>query len=94
MGKSKVKQLHTNVKEEDNKVSSEGSIDRESIEDTPFTLVTLDGYSFGAMGDYRLTEKSNDKEAVRKELNKITWNRIVQIVMILDEVKEKLKNKK
>ena len=89
---TKVKQLQTNVKE----VAKEGSskeelIKRVQIKDSPFEVITQDGYSFGVMGNYRLTEKSNDAKEAAKELKKITWNRVIQIVMILDEVKSKIK---
>ena len=89
---TKVKQLQTNVE----KVAKEGSskeelIKRVQIKDSPFEVITQDGYSFGVMGNYRLTEKSNDAKEVAKELKKITWNRVIQIVMILDEVKSKIK---
>ena len=72
---TKVKQLQTNVKE----VAKEGSskeelIKRVQIKDSPFEVITQDGYSFGVMGNYRLTEKSNDAKEVAKELKKITWN--------------------
>jgi hypothetical protein len=46
------------------------------------------------MGDYRLTEKSDTKEEVIEKLEKITWNRIIQVMMILKEVDEKNKVKK
>jgi hypothetical protein len=89
---TKVKQLQPNVE----KVAKEGSsneelIKRVQIKDSPFEVITQDGYSFGVMGNYRLTEKSNDAKEVAKELKKITWNRVIQIVMILDEVKSKIK---
>lgn len=45
------------------------------------------------MGDYRLTEKSNSARKVKEELKKITWNRIIQVVMLLDEVKSKINKK-
>ena len=45
------------------------------------------------MGDYRLTEKSADEREIIEELQKITWNRIVQVIMLLEEVKTKLNNK-
>jgi len=87
-----VKQLQPNVE----KVAKEGSskeelIKRVQIKDSPFEVITQDGYSFGVMGNYRLTEKSNDAKDIEKQLKKITWNRIIQIVMILDEVKSKIK---
>jgi translation elongation factor P/translation initiation factor 5A len=89
---TKVKQLQTNVE----KVVKEDSgkeelIKRVKIKDSPFEVITQDGYSFGVMGNYRLTEKSNDAKEIAKELKKITWNRVIQIVMILDEVKSKIK---
>lgn len=89
---TKVKQLQPNVE----KVAKEGSskeelIKRVQIKDSPFEVITQDGYSFGVMGNYRLTEKSNDAKEIAKELKKITWNRVIQIVMILEEVKNKIK---
>ena len=82
-----VKELQQNVEEADKNGSL---IERESIEDSPFTVISIEGYHFGVMGDYRITEKNNSKKEIIKELSKITWNRIIQIVMILDEVKGKL----
>lgn len=86
-----VKELQQNVEEADKNGSL---IERESIENSPFTVISIEGYHFGVMGDYRLTEKKNNKEEIIEELSKITWNRIIQIVMILDEVKNKLNIKK
>jgi hypothetical protein len=97
---TKVKQLHTNVNGTDKKKSSKNTelVKRDSIKDTPFEIITIEGKSFGAMGDYRITEEKKTAKEVEKELSKITWNRIIQIIMILDEVKnrninEKTKNK-
>ena len=89
---TKVKQLQPNVEKvvkED--YGKEELIKRKQVKDSPFEVITQDGYSFGVMGNYRLTEKSNDAKDVEKQLKKITWNRIIQIVMILDEVKSKIK---
>jgi translation elongation factor P/translation initiation factor 5A len=89
---TKVKQLQPNVEKVAKKGSSkEELIKRVQIKDSPFEVITQDGYSFGVMGNYRLTEKSNDAKDIEKQLKKITWNRIIQIVMILDEVKNKIK---
>ncbi len=95
MGSTKVKQLQPNVgsiKADYSK--NEELIKRDSIKDSPFEVITKEGKSFGVMGNYRLTEESNDAESVKSELEKITWNRIIQVVMILNELKEKLNNKK
>lgn len=96
MEKSKLKQLQPNAKKVNNKDSGDGknqTITRKEIKDSPFHVITIDGESFGVMGDYRLTEKSADESEVIKELKKITWNRIVQVVMLLEEVRTKLNNK-
>jgi hypothetical protein len=88
---TKVKQLQPNaekvVKEESGK---EELIKRVQIKDSPFEVITTRGKSFGVMGNYRLTEEYKDEKTVKKELKSITWNRIIQIVMILNELKEKL----
>ena len=90
MKTTKVKQLQTSAN--NNKEESKGSelIQRDSIKDSPFEVVTQDGMSFGVMGQYRLTEPSRDKKAVKEELAAITWNRIIQVIMVLDEIKSKL----
>jgi hypothetical protein len=69
-------------------------IKRDGITDSPFEVITQNGVSFGTMGQYRLTEPTTDKRKLKRELEKITWNRIIQVVMILDEMKDKLKEVK
>lgn len=82
-----------NAEEVVSKDSSE-TISREDVKDSPFNIITVDGESFGVMGDYRLTEKAGTVEEVRKQLKKITWNRIIQVIMLLDEMKNNLKTDK
>jgi len=96
MKDSKLKQLRVNAEEVVNKdsgTSENQTIKRVEIPDSPFHIITIDGESFGVMGDYRLTEKSASETEVREELSKITWNRIVQVVMLLEEVRTKINNK-
>lgn len=88
-----LKQLQVNAEEVVSKDSSE-TIKREDVKDSPFTIITIEGKSFGTMGEYRLTEEGNIKD-IRKQLKTITWNRVIQVVMLLDEMKNNLKpNKK
>ena len=96
MANTQVKQLQPNASKIKGDFSNnEELIKRLSIEDSPFEVITKDGVSFGVMGNYRLTSKSTDEQSVKSELEKITWNRIIQVVMILNELKEKLEiNKK
>lgn len=62
---------------------------REEIKDSPFTVITETEkkVSFGVMGKYRVTEMYDDPRKVKKELEKITWNRIVQVMLIMQEEK-------
>lgn len=73
-----------------NELNSE-LVGREEIKNSPFHVVTIDGESFGVMGDYRLTEKNRSKKEVVKQLKSITWNRVIQVIMILEEIKSKNK---
>lgn len=82
-----------NAEEVVSKDSSE-TISRKEIKDSPFNVITVDGESFGVMGDYRLTEKASTVKEVEKQLSKITWNRIIQVIMLLDEMKNNLKTNK
>ena len=96
MEDTKVKQLQPNAKKTNEESLSEELIKRKQITDSPFEVITRDGYSFGVMGNYRLTEQNYSKNQVKEvseELEKITWNRIIQVIMILDEIKDKLKKK-
>ena len=95
MANTQVKQLQPNVgKIKADFSNNEELIKRLSIEDSPFEVITKDGASFGVMGNYRLTSKSTDEQSVKSELEKITWNRIIQVVMILNELKDKIDNNK
>ena len=97
MEDTKVKQLQPNAKKVDKEESlNEELIKRKQITDSPFEVITRDGYSFGVMGNYRLTEPNYSKNQVKevsKQLEKVTWNRVIQVIMILDEIKDKLKKK-
>lgn len=88
---TKVKQLQPNVKEANKEDSGPKElIKRTNIKDSPFEIIDKEGVFFGVMGNYRLTPKTTSFKAVEKELKEITWNRIIQIVMILNEIKDKL----
>lgn len=63
-------------------------IKRTEIKDTPFTVITIEGKSFGSMGQYRITEIYNNEETPKKEVQKITWNRLIQVIMLLQEQKD------
>lgn len=73
---------------------NEELIQREDIKDSPFQIITVDNKSFGVMGKYRLTEEKETKDEIRKDLESITWNRIIQVIMILDQINGDKKNNK
>lgn len=60
-------------------------VKKEEIPNTPFTIVEINNEYFGVMGQYRLTEISQNKEEIKKELESINWTRIIQIILILIE---------
>ena len=68
-------------------------IERDEIKNSPFEVITKNGESWGVMGNYRLTEVNKDRKEVKKQLEKVTWNRVIQVVMILNEIVTKQKQK-
>jgi len=40
------------------------------------------------MGKYRITEQYDSKEDCMIEVGKITWNRIVQVLILINQIKE------
>lgn len=74
-------------------VAQEGKelVRRTDIKDSPFQVVTTEGKTFGVMGKWRITEaeESNEEnfeeveEKVIQELERMTWNRVIQVIMIL-----------
>lgn len=55
-------------------------IDIQALENTPFGIVTIEGKSFGVIGQNRITEKYEDVKELEKDLKKIDWNKIVNVV--------------
>ena len=86
--------------ESSNTTDSKNSlIDIEVLEDTPFGIVTIGGKSFGVIGQNRITEDYEDAEKLKKDLAKIDWNKITNVMwsvcdlywkgkMINDKIKE------
>ena len=84
----------TNVNTTDKESSlNEELVKRKSVKDSPFEIITIGEESFGVMGQFRVTENGKTVAEVEKELKKITWNRIIQVIMILDDLKSNINNK-
>jgi hypothetical protein len=80
----------TSAKEVNKKDSlNEEIIKKTEVKDSPFNIIEVDGEFFGSMGQYRVTETYDSHQKCKKELEKITWNRLIQVIMILGELKEK-----
>ncbi len=85
---------------EDKSVENTELVERIEVENTPFTIVKIDGEYFGTMGEYRLTEKFNTLEECEEAVSKFSWNRVIQVMMLLvDKLKavdleELIKDKK
>ena len=61
------------------------------IKNTPFTIVSEDEKVFAVMGKYRLTENYNSAEECEKAVTEITWNRLVQVMSIMINEQEFIK---
>ena len=55
-------------------------IDIKVLENTPFGIVTIEGKSFGVIGQNRITEEYEDIQKLKKDLQKIDWNKIVNVI--------------
>lgn len=79
--KTKTKQLPVT----DN-VPGEELIKKHEIEDTPFMVVTTEEGSFATLGKYRLTPVYPTKQEAIDDVSKVTWNRILQIISLVNEI--------
>lgn len=90
------------LKEEINNYDSSNElIKRHEIKDSPFVVISTEGKVFGTMGQYRITEPRtydiHDQEErnfqiteCENEIKKITWNRLVQVMLILLESRQRI----
>lgn len=86
------KESYGNAEKTDNKNYSE-TIKYHEVENTPFTIVENEEEIFGVLGNYRITEirDKKDIEILNEELKEITWNRIIQVMAIMDNINKKTK---
>lgn len=79
-----------NVSETDKQNSgNQELIKRTEMANSPFEIITTDEGSFGVMGKWRITETSTE-EIIKLELEQITWNRIVQVIALINEAQKEL----
>lgn len=70
-------------------------VKRVELKDTPFMMVSVQDENtnevrhFGTMGKWRVTELYDKQSKVQTELEKVTWNRLMQVIgIVLDEREE------
>ena len=75
----------------DNNNYSNMPLEIEALENTPFTLVRDKKEWFGVIGNHRITESFDDKESLIKEVQEITWDRLVQVIWAICKKFETIK---
>ena len=91
------KELSSNYTEQanNNASTSDQIVEQHKVENTPFTIVKVDTQWFLTMGKYRLTEPTPTREETEAQVHDVTWNRLVQVMMIITEEQiNNLNNKK
>lgn len=85
------KQSQENVNKKNNSNSNYELFEKLELDNTPFTVISDNEKKihFGVMGMYRITHDKEDVNEVVKELEEITWNRIMQVILILTEINKK-----
>lgn len=66
-------------------------IKRYDVDGSPFVIIKVEGKYFGSMGNFRITEPAKSKKEIEEVLRDMSWNRIVQIMLILIESTKDLK---
>jgi hypothetical protein len=83
------------VSNKDSSTNTEELVSRKDIKDSPFVVIGIKEKKqfFGVMGSFRVTEVYKTEKEVETELSKITWNRIIQVMLLLLEQQESLTEK-
>lgn len=80
------KQLSTSVKKRDKQNSGNKNkklIKYEQIEGTIFTIISRENIHFISIGNNRVSEETNDKEALKKKVQEKDWGLILNMVSIV-----------
>jgi len=72
--------------QEKDETQNEEMIKRTEIPNSPFMVITTKEGSFGALGNYKLTENySTEKEAINAT-QAMTWNRLIQVMSLVHTI--------
>ncbi|AXH75612.1 MAG: hypothetical protein [Microviridae sp.] len=83
---AKTLKLQSSENQTDSAPSGEELIQRQEVEGTPFTMITINKKTFGTFGKYRITEEYHTKQQCEVELKTVNWNRLVQIMTLVNEM--------
>lgn len=64
-----------------------------ALDDTPFAIVKQGNLYFGIIGNHRVTEEYTSEKECIKDLKKITWNRLIQVIWTVVDKFTKVENK-
>jgi len=78
-----------NKTDKDESNSNTELIERYRVPNTPFDMITINSETFGTFGKFRITEIYQSKEECLKILEKVDWNRLVQIMTLVFELMNK-----
>lgn len=70
----------------DKEQKNEELIKKTEIKDSPFIIISTENRHFGTLGQYRLTEDYKTLEEAIMKTEKITWNRIIQVISLIHEI--------
>jgi hypothetical protein len=99
MSKTIKQESSSDLLDQKNFEKNEELLKQESVENTPFTVISVKKENgkeihFGVMGDHRLTQEYDDKKRCIKELTEFSWNRLMQVLVVMDEHHEKVKGER
>lgn len=78
--------LNTNTNAEIlDKQDSGNELEFTNLENTPFTIVKQNGLYYGLIGNHRITESYLEKKVLEEEIQKITWDRLLQVIWAVTE---------
>lgn len=77
--------------DETEKVKGTELFTKKPVEETPFEIIHKDYKYFVSLGQYRLTEEFETENEAKEWINKITWNKILNLISLTVELLTKNK---
>lgn len=85
MSKNKLQEVAEKPTKQKSSSKGEELIKRHEVSATPFMIIEHEKKFFGSLANYRITEEYDSLKECQNELTAVTWNRIVQVTMLLIE---------